>query len=237
MKAIKKPTMVDFVFAEEDGEVEALGGKVSYSKGDAIITGIKGEKYPCRRDIFDETYIRIEPLTDSDYEITDEEESKAMAQNNPDIVRFVKMKTGLWLRQDNDIFPSHLLFSENILFYLMAVSPWNDQIDYVDFHMRSTERKTSINTGENLYYKQYWNTLNTVFGCFYVPSKESIVSKERTYVKRKEPLSYSELADMVKMIGIDDAALKLIIEALIRWGLVYDCTPTDSEEQFFRLVE
>ena len=56
MKAIKKPVIIDFEFATEDGEVEALGGKVSYKKGDAIITGIKGEKYPCRRDIFDQTY-------------------------------------------------------------------------------------------------------------------------------------------------------------------------------------
>ena len=29
---------------------------MSYKKGDAIITGIKGEKYACRRDIFDQTY-------------------------------------------------------------------------------------------------------------------------------------------------------------------------------------
>ena len=56
MKAIKKPIEVDFEFAKEDGEVETLGGKVKYKKGDAIITGVKGEKYPCRRDIFDQTY-------------------------------------------------------------------------------------------------------------------------------------------------------------------------------------
>ena len=56
MKAIKKPVVIDFEFATEDGEVEALGGKVKYKKGDAIITGVKGEKYPCRRDIFDQTY-------------------------------------------------------------------------------------------------------------------------------------------------------------------------------------
>ena len=60
MKAIKKPIEVDFEFAEEDGEVETLGGKVKYKKGDAIITGVKGEKYPCRRDIFDQTYSIVE---------------------------------------------------------------------------------------------------------------------------------------------------------------------------------
>ena len=56
MKAIKKRIEVEFEFATEDGEIKTLEGVVSYKKGDAIITGIKGEKYPCRRDIFDETY-------------------------------------------------------------------------------------------------------------------------------------------------------------------------------------
>ena len=60
MKAIKKPVVIDFEFATEDGEVETLSGKVKYKKGDAIITGVKGEKYPCRRDIFDQTYSIVE---------------------------------------------------------------------------------------------------------------------------------------------------------------------------------
>ena len=55
-KAIKKPIAVDFEFATEDGEIETLEGKMTYQKGDAIMTGVKGEKYPCRRDIFDQTY-------------------------------------------------------------------------------------------------------------------------------------------------------------------------------------
>lgn len=62
MKAIKKPIVIEFEFAEEDGEVEALGGKVEYKKGDAIITGVMGEKYPCRRDIFDQTYDIVSDL-------------------------------------------------------------------------------------------------------------------------------------------------------------------------------
>lgn len=56
MKAIKKPIILDFEFTEEDGEIDTLEGKMSYKKGDAIITGIKGEKYAVRRAIFDETY-------------------------------------------------------------------------------------------------------------------------------------------------------------------------------------
>ena len=64
MKAIKKPIPVDFEFATDDGEIETLEGKMTYKKGDAIITGIKGEKYVCRRDIFDETYEVIEKYED-----------------------------------------------------------------------------------------------------------------------------------------------------------------------------
>ena len=60
MKAMKKPILIDYEFAVEDGEIETLEGIMSYKKGDAIITGIKGEKYACRRDIFDQTYSIIE---------------------------------------------------------------------------------------------------------------------------------------------------------------------------------
>ena len=52
--------IIDFEFAAEDGEIETLEGIMSYKKGDAIITGIKGEKYACRRDIFDQTYSIVE---------------------------------------------------------------------------------------------------------------------------------------------------------------------------------
>lgn len=34
---------------------------VTIHPGDWIITGIKGEKYPCKPDIFDATYEQIEP--------------------------------------------------------------------------------------------------------------------------------------------------------------------------------
>ena len=41
---MKKPILVDFEFAGEDGEIETLEEIMSYKKGDAIITGVKGEK-------------------------------------------------------------------------------------------------------------------------------------------------------------------------------------------------
>jgi len=40
--------------------ISTLEGDLQVSSGDWIITGVKGEKYPCKPDIFAETY---EPVT------------------------------------------------------------------------------------------------------------------------------------------------------------------------------
>lgn len=40
--------------------IETLEGKMEVKTGDWIITGVKGEKYPCKPDIFDMTYEREE---------------------------------------------------------------------------------------------------------------------------------------------------------------------------------
>lgn len=42
------------------GEVETLEGVMRFRYGDYIIRGIKGELYPCRKDIFEETYEKVE---------------------------------------------------------------------------------------------------------------------------------------------------------------------------------
>ncbi len=236
MKAMKKPILVDFELAKEDGFVEALGGRVSYEKGDAIITGVKGEKYPCRRDIFDGTYVIVKDPTDSECEITEDEEGKVMTQNNPDVVRFVKMKTGLWLRQDNDIFPPYLLFSEDLIGYLLAVTPWNNDVDYVDFHMKNKQEKKqekkSVMTGENSYYRKYWDALNTVLGCFYVPTAKNGMLREADTYQPVDSLTYLELNERVRIIGMDETTLISVIRELIKWGLIYE-----RSQDYYKLVE
>lgn len=51
-----------------DGEtyarIETLEGEMTVSPGDWIITGIKGEKYPCKPDIFEQTYEAVEEAAD-----------------------------------------------------------------------------------------------------------------------------------------------------------------------------
>lgn len=40
--------------------IDTLEGSYHVSDGDYIITGIKGEKYPCKPDIFEKTYELVE---------------------------------------------------------------------------------------------------------------------------------------------------------------------------------
>jgi hypothetical protein len=42
--------------SQNRGMIETLEGPLHVSPGDWIITGVKGEKYPCKPDIFEETY-------------------------------------------------------------------------------------------------------------------------------------------------------------------------------------
>lgn len=41
--------------------IHTLEGDMTVMPGDWIITGIAGEQYPCRPDIFDATYELVEP--------------------------------------------------------------------------------------------------------------------------------------------------------------------------------
>lgn len=50
-----------FIDRPERHVVDTLSGPVDVAFGDWIITGVMGEKYPCRQDIFELTYERIEP--------------------------------------------------------------------------------------------------------------------------------------------------------------------------------
>lgn len=40
--------------------VQTLEGQMTVSPGDWIITGVKGEKYPCKPDIFEMSYEKVE---------------------------------------------------------------------------------------------------------------------------------------------------------------------------------
>lgn len=51
----------DITFGQRSGFiVDTLEGRMTGSEGDYIVMGIKGELYPCRGDIFEETYESLE---------------------------------------------------------------------------------------------------------------------------------------------------------------------------------
>lgn len=57
----KKAVSVNVHFAEVDGVCSTLEGKVGYEKGDAILTGARGESWPVSRQRFFQTYQPREP--------------------------------------------------------------------------------------------------------------------------------------------------------------------------------
>ncbi len=48
----KKPVIIEAYISEEELIIHTLEGDMKANKGDYIITGINGEKYPCKPDIF-----------------------------------------------------------------------------------------------------------------------------------------------------------------------------------------
>ena len=53
----------DMIYNEQDNEydIKTLKGDMRINKGDYIIKDVKGEFYPCKSDIFHETYIENQP--------------------------------------------------------------------------------------------------------------------------------------------------------------------------------
>lgn len=56
-KAQKKQIDTKFYFSEKDDVINTKEGTVSCKTGDAVLTGVKGEQWPIKRDTFEKTYI------------------------------------------------------------------------------------------------------------------------------------------------------------------------------------
>lgn len=56
----KRPVVVKAYQTRESVEIETLEGVMHASPGDWIITGVNGEKYPCKPDVFVKTYVPAE---------------------------------------------------------------------------------------------------------------------------------------------------------------------------------
>ena len=60
MKYRKKPVIIEAYQTDKELDIPTLEGTMHASIGDFIITGIHGERYPCKPDIFLETYELVE---------------------------------------------------------------------------------------------------------------------------------------------------------------------------------
>ena len=58
-KYVKKPVVVEAYKTDREITIHTLEGDLMASVGDYIITGVNGEKYPCKPDIFKKTYEEV----------------------------------------------------------------------------------------------------------------------------------------------------------------------------------
>ena len=58
-KFIKRPVIIEAYKTDKEMVIHTLEGDMKASPGDWIITGVEGEQYPCKPDIFEKTYQRI----------------------------------------------------------------------------------------------------------------------------------------------------------------------------------
>ena len=65
MKYRKKPVVVEAYKTDKEIVIHTLEGDMKASIGDYIITGVNGEQYPCKPDIFEKTY---EAVTNTNYD-------------------------------------------------------------------------------------------------------------------------------------------------------------------------
>lgn len=64
MKFRKKPVVIEAYQTDKEMTIETLEGAMKASPGDWIITGVNGEKYPCKPDIFEKTYEKVETVSE-----------------------------------------------------------------------------------------------------------------------------------------------------------------------------
>lgn len=79
----KKPVVIEAIAAASDFEVETPEGIMQVRRGDIVITGVAGETYPCRLDIFLQSY---DALDDEGQQVID----YAMKMASPEVVKAAK---------------------------------------------------------------------------------------------------------------------------------------------------
>lgn len=60
-KFVKKPIVIEAYQTDCEMIVPTLEGPLRAAPGDWIITGVRGEQYPCKPDVFEKTYSPVDP--------------------------------------------------------------------------------------------------------------------------------------------------------------------------------
>lgn len=55
----KKPIVIEAYQTQTEQVIQTLEGPLRAAPGDWIITGIRGEQYPCKPDVFEKTYEHV----------------------------------------------------------------------------------------------------------------------------------------------------------------------------------
>ncbi|MGE0769873.1 MAG: hypothetical protein AB7L90_25825 [Hyphomicrobiaceae bacterium] len=58
--AVRKPSRYDMLAIGDSALIDTIEGPLKVSPGDWIITGVAGEHYPCKDEIFRQTYEPVE---------------------------------------------------------------------------------------------------------------------------------------------------------------------------------
>ena len=66
VKELAKNAVEHIIFVDNNLYIETLEGRMNVSVGDYVIKGIAGEFYPCKPDIFKETYETVSMVSDND---------------------------------------------------------------------------------------------------------------------------------------------------------------------------
>lgn len=57
---VKKPIVIEAFQMKDEFYVDTLEGKMKGNQGDYLLIGVKGEMYPCNKEIFEETYDQLQ---------------------------------------------------------------------------------------------------------------------------------------------------------------------------------
>lgn len=99
----KRPVVITAYQTTEEKTIETLEGTMKASKGDFIITEVNGEQYPCKPDIFYETYVLNDESIDDRIEDNLYEWSSLITELSEKEIQFHDLKEAIFKKEQEII--------------------------------------------------------------------------------------------------------------------------------------